>query len=163
MEETLLGEDSQGDHLFDKNPSLLAALGLDENASESELRRAALEFANEVVEESNFANDYVTVVGATEHDADSQRNRPAPFTSRRSQAEVAMDGMLPIGNGTSYSTPKLAALYYALHQVRPDLTPDEAEQLVLLSANQIGREGRVGAGVADPETALTAALGDLPR
>lgn len=106
---------------------------------------------------SAFDNGHTTVVGAT----DGEGN-PADFTSPDAGAEVAMDGEgveatvdgnPSSRNGTSYSTPQVAALAVRMLAANPDLSDEEVEAMMEDAASG-EHEATLGAGEVDPQQAL---------
>lgn len=109
---------------------------------------------------SAFDNGHNTVVGAS----DGQGN-PASFTTPDGGAEVAMDGVAVEAtvngehasqNGTSFSTPLVAALTLQMLQLNPNLSDEQVEE-ILKASGQPGHEDTLGAGQVDPNQALTRA------
>ncbi len=101
-------------------------------------------------------NEHTTSVGAL-----NERGGPASFTAP--EAEIATqgegvlttaDGQVDLVNGTSFAAPQVAAQMARMRRRNPSLSDEEAEEVLLATANPLaGDPSQAGAGAMDPRHA----------
>lgn len=117
---------------------------------------------------SVLANDYTTIVGATDSRGTTsvRDDRAAAFTSVYAGAEFAMHGVNvevispdpkkdKYSNGTSFSAPQMTGLISDMIKANPKLGVAQIEDLLRSAAVPVkGTKEQVGAGQIDPDRAL---------
>lgn len=117
---------------------------------------------------SVLANDYTTIVGATDSRGTTsvRDDRAAAFTSIYAGAEFAMHGVNvevvskdskkdQYSNGTSFAAPQLTGLISDMIKADPKLGVAQIEDLLKSAAIPVkGTREQVGAGQIDPDRAL---------
>jgi len=106
------------------------------------------------------------VIGVTATDAD---DKLFPLSNRGDQVAIAApgarilvvipDGSYEVSSGTSYSAATVSGIVALMLQREPTLTPDNAREILMATAKDLGPKGRdpmFGAGLADAFAALMA-------
>ncbi len=110
------------------------------------------------------ADPNVIAVSATDADdkllEQSNRGNHIAIAAPGSQIMVAIpDGGYEVSSGTSYSAAEISGIIALLIERKPGLTPDQARNVLMATAKDIGPPGRdpmFGAGLADAYAALMA-------
>jgi len=157
-----------GEHIF-------AALAPSTDKMQSGLRNGILHEAIKGLDEmpydtlSKLPNETFLAMGLSpktigklktdENTAQSEFNRLLNATTRTELHETMAYQALP---GTSMATPIAAGLVAAMFEANPDLSPDQVREILTETADKLPGKWGVnsqGAGMIDPDQALTQALG----
>lgn len=110
----------------------------------------------------------VIVVGGSEFQADGRSAAAAYSTPNLAVDVVADSNNIKVNAqgstsfGTSFATPKVAALAANILAINPQLKPADVEQIIVSTATKIdGQQDRIGAGKVNPQKALQAAKATL--
>ena len=131
-----------------------ALAGLDEMPYET-----LSKLPNETFQAMGLSGRTIAKLKEDENTAQAEFNRLLAATTRTELHESMAYQALP---GTSMATPVAAGLVAALFEANPDLSPDQVREILTSSADKLpGKWGpnSQGAGMIDPDQALTQALG----